>query len=118
MANPIYDVLYHADALKFGEFQFSYGKKTPVYFAFSSLFANPRNFDVITDMLADKARELNPDKIAGAFSSGIPLAAAISIKTNIPFVYVRPKAKEHGLKTRIEGKIEDGDVVLFIDAGR
>lgn len=115
MANSIYDVLHQADTLKFGEFQFSYGKKTPIYFAFSTLFANPRHFDLITDMLADKVREINPDKIAGAITSGIPLATAVSLKTNIPFVYVRAKPKEHGLKTRIEGIINEGEQVLFID---
>lgn len=115
MANSIYDILYQADSLKFGDFTFSYGKKTPVYFAYSSLFVNPRHFDLVTDMLADKARELNPDKIAGAFTSGIPIATAISMKTNIPMVYIRPRAKEHGLKTRIEGEIREGETVLFVD---
>ncbi len=115
MANSIYDILHQADSLKFGEYQFSYGKKTPVYFSFSSLFANPRHFDIVTDMLADRARELNPDKIAGAFTSGIPIATAVSMKTNIPFVYVRDKPKSHGLKTRIEGTIKEGERVLFVD---
>jgi orotate phosphoribosyltransferase len=54
--------------------------------------------------------------IAGVATAGIPQGALVAEELGLPFVYVRPKPKEHGMGNLIEGKIElDQKVVLVED---
>ena len=111
----IQDIMLQSDAVKLGEFEPFIDTKVPVYFDLSAIISNPRYFDMITDMLADKIRAINPDKIAGAFTSGIPLATALCLKTNIPMVFIRRESKKYGFKNAIEGVLKPGETVVLID---
>ncbi len=111
----IYEVLYGAEAIVLeGNKNFPRGWTTPIYFDVRYILSSPRNFDILTDLLAEKVRELNPDKIAGAFTGGIPLATAVSLKTNIPMIFVRKELPEK-MKSQIEGCLNPGENVLLVD---
>jgi len=111
----IYEVLYSAEAIVFeGNKNFPLGWITPIYFDVRHILSSPRNFDMLTDLLSEKVREINPDKIAGAFTGGIPLATAVSLKTNIPMIFVRKELPEK-MKSQIEGHLTPGETVLLID---
>lgn len=111
----IYEVLYSAEAIVFeGNKNFPQGWTTPIYFDVRHILSSPRNFDMLTDLLSEKVREINPDKIAGAFTGGIPLATAVSLKTNIPMIFVRKELPEK-MKSQIEGYLNPGETVLLID---
>ena len=53
--------------------------------------------------------------IAGVATAGIPWGAMIADAMELPFAYVRSKAKQHGRKNLIEGKINSSDQVLVIE---
>lgn len=53
--------------------------------------------------------------IAGVATAGIPHAALLADELDKPFIYVRDKAKSHGLENRIEGHLEKGAKVLVIE---
>ncbi len=53
--------------------------------------------------------------IAGVATAGIPHGAIIADALNLPFIYVRSKAKEHGLGNTIEGNLLHGQQVLVIE---
>ncbi len=111
----IHEVLYAADAIVLeGSRRFPPGWSTPIYFDVRDILSSPRNFDILTDLLSEKVREINPDKIAGAFTGGIPLATAVSLKTNIPMIFVRNELKEK-VRSQIEGQLRQGEKVLLID---
>lgn len=111
----IYEVLYSAEAIVLeGGKNFPQGWNAPIYFDVRYILSSPRNFDILTDLLAEKVREINPDKIAGAFTGGIPLATAVSLKTNIPMIFVRKELPEK-MKSQIEGSLNPGETVLLID---
>ncbi len=111
----IYEVLYSAEAIVLeGNKNFPVGWTTPIYFDVRHILSSPRNFDILTDLLSEKVREINPDKIAGAFTGGIPLATAVSLKTNIPMIFVRKELPEK-MKSQIEGYLKPGETVLLID---
>ncbi|MFN7250906.1 MAG: orotate phosphoribosyltransferase [Anaerobacillus sp.] len=55
------------------------------------------------------------DVIAGTATAGIPHAAWVSDNLNLPMVYVRGKAKEHGKGNQIEGLIEAGQNVVIVE---
>jgi orotate phosphoribosyltransferase len=53
--------------------------------------------------------------IAGVATAVIPQGALVADALNLPFVYVRPKPKEHGMENLIEGKITKGQKVVVIE---
>jgi orotate phosphoribosyltransferase len=53
--------------------------------------------------------------IAGTATAGIPHAAWVSEKLDLPMCYVRSKAKEHGKGNQIEGKVMNGQKVVVVE---
>ena len=56
-----------------------------------------------------------PDYIAGVATGAIAIGMLVADAMNLPFIYVRPKPKEHGLGNMIEGQIESGKKVVVIE---
>jgi orotate phosphoribosyltransferase len=53
--------------------------------------------------------------IAGVATAGIPWGVLIAQEMGLPFIYVRAKAKEHGMGNLIEGDIFPGQRVVVIE---
>jgi orotate phosphoribosyltransferase len=53
--------------------------------------------------------------IAGVATAGIPHGALLADRLDLPFVYIRSKAKEHGRQNKIEGRIEPGKKYLVVE---
>lgn len=98
-------------------FTWSSGWKSPVYCdnRLSLSYPNIRTF--IKDRLVQAIRENFPqvECIAGVATAGIPQGALVAEALNLPFVYVRPKPKEHGMGNLIEGKIEKDQKVVLVE---
>jgi orotate phosphoribosyltransferase len=56
-----------------------------------------------------------PDVIAGVATGAIAQGALVADKMNLPFVYVRSAAKEHGRKNMVEGRIKPGQKVVVVE---
>jgi orotate phosphoribosyltransferase len=57
----------------------------------------------------------NADMIAGVATAGIPWGAMAADQLKLPYIYVRPKPKEHGLGNQIEGFFEPGKTVVVVE---
>ena len=55
------------------------------------------------------------DLLAGVATAGIAWGAMAADQLKLPYVYVRPKPKEHGLGNQIEGFYEQGQKVVVIE---
>jgi orotate phosphoribosyltransferase len=55
------------------------------------------------------------DMLAGVATAGIAWGSMAADQLKLPFIYVRPKPKEHGLGNQIEGHFEPGQKVLVIE---
>lgn len=53
--------------------------------------------------------------IAGVATAGIPWGAMAADQLKLPYIYVRPKPKEHGLGNQIEGFYEPGKRVVVVE---
>ena len=73
--------------------------------------------DYIKSELCNVIYELYPEAqlIAGVSTAGIPWGAMAADQLKLPYIYVRPKPKEHGLANQIEGTFEKGQKVLVIE---
>src|SRR5690625_3905970 len=71
----------------------------------------------ITEAFIQKIEKMNekPDVIAGCATAGIPHAAWLADRLNLPMIYVRSKPKGHGKGNQIEGEIQKGQKVLVIE---
>ena len=58
----------------------------------------------------------NDISIAGVATGAIAIGMMIAERLNLPYAYIRPESKGHGLKNQIEGNInKNSDVVVIED---
>lgn len=55
------------------------------------------------------------DRLAGAELGGIPLVAATCLETGHPTLFVRNAKKDYGTAKQLEGVVEPGDKVVFLE---
>jgi orotate phosphoribosyltransferase len=115
--SEISKALEECGALQFGEFTLASGAKSDYYINIKKASTNPKVLYLISQLMAEKMQTQNirPDRIAGIVLGSIPLAAALSMATGIPYVMVRKEQKDHGTKDLIEGDLNSGDKVLIIE---
>ena len=53
--------------------------------------------------------------VAGVATAGIAWGAMVADQLKVPYIYVRPKPKEHGLGNQIEGAYEKGQKTVVIE---
>jgi orotate phosphoribosyltransferase len=110
------------DALKFGQFTLKSGRSSP-YFFNAGAFSTGAALGAIGQFYAEAilASEIEFDVIFGPAYKGIPLAAATSIalaeKTgrDIPWVFNRKEAKDHGEGGSLVGAPLAGRVLIIDD---
>ncbi len=97
-------------------FKFDSGILSPVYVDNRLLISSPKYRRVVINHLVKEIRKIGlPDVVAGTATAGIPHAAWIAEKLNLPMVYVRSKPKEHGRGNQVEGSIKKGQRVLVVE---
>jgi orotate phosphoribosyltransferase len=113
--NDLYERIYHAGCIKFGEFKLKSGIMSPVYCDLRMLVSAPAVLAEIGKALGERAIEIGCDRIAGIPYGGVPIAVAASIASGIPMIYPRKEVKDHGTRNAIEGTFKEGEKVLVID---
>ncbi|MFP5491971.1 MAG: orotate phosphoribosyltransferase [Bacteriovoracia bacterium] len=96
-------------------FTWASGIKSPIYCDNRLLISRPEARRMIVAAMKDKALALKPEVIAGTATAGIPWAAWLAEAMNLPMVYVRSGAKDHGRKNLIEGQVMEGAKTLLIE---
>jgi uridine monophosphate synthetase len=113
--NDLYESIFGAGCIKFGEFKLKSGIMSPVYVDFRGLISKPALLREVGQALADRAKEIGCDRIAGIPYAGIPLGVAAAIAGDLPMIYPRKEVKDYGTSKRIEGEYKQGERVLVID---
>lgn len=98
-------------------FTWTSGLKSPIYCDNRLTMSYPEVRNTIVQAFAQKIKEQSeqPDVIAGCATAGIPHAAWLAEKLNLPMAYVRSSAKGHGKGNQIEGEIKAGQKVVVIE---
>jgi orotate phosphoribosyltransferase len=99
-------------------FTWASGWKSPIYCDNRKALSFPFIRDFIKSEMCNLIFESFPqaDLLAGVATAGIPWGAMVADQLKLPYIYVRPKPKEHGLGNQIEGFYEKGmDVVVIED---
>lgn len=98
-------------------FTWASGERAPIYCDNRVVMSYPAVRKQIADGLADAIRRAYPgvEVIAGTATAGIPHAAWVAERLDLPMVYVRGAAKEHGKGKRVEGRPLSGERVVLIE---
>ena len=113
--NTLYNKIFDAGCIKFGEFKLKSGIMSPIYCDFRGLISKPVLLAEIGQALADKAKQIGCDRVAGIPYAGLPRGVAASLAGDIPMIYPRKEVKEYGTGKLIEGEYNPGDKVLVVD---
>jgi orotate phosphoribosyltransferase len=106
------DALRDAEAVRFGEFELSHGGTSNYYVDKYRFETDP---DALATIAAAFAGRVDDEKLAGVALGAVPLAAAVSVETGLPYVIVRKKTKEYGTGNRVEGNLEENEEVVVLE---
>lgn len=98
-------------------FTWASGIKSPIYCDNRITMSYPEVRREIAKGLAEEIKANYPDVevIAGTATAGIPHAAWVAELLDLPMVYIRSKAKDHGKGNQIEGRITEGQKMVVIE---
>lgn len=98
-------------------FTWASGIKSPIYCDNRLTMSFPKVRRLIAKELAEKIKKQFPEVevIAGTATAGIPHAAWVAEILDLPMVYIRSKAKDHGKGNQIEGQITPGQKMVVIE---
>lgn len=98
-------------------FTWASGWKSPIYCDNRKTLSFPYIRDFVKSELCNVIFEKFPaaGMLAGVATAGIVWGAMAADQLKLPYIYVRPKPKEHGLGNQIEGFFEPGQSVVVIE---
>lgn len=117
-------VALHIKAIKLNPenpFQWASGHRMPIYNDNRMFLFYPDYRKLITNAFEQliKNEQIPYDIIAGTSTAGISPGTLLADRFNAPFIYIRDKPKDHGLRNQIEGidaeKDLEGRIVTVVE---
>ena len=98
-------------------FQWASGWKSPIYCDNRKVLAHPKVRNYIVEELCKmiKSNYSNVELIAGVATAGIAWGVLVANELDLPFCYVRPQPKSHGLNNQVEGDYSPNQKVVVIE---
>jgi orotate phosphoribosyltransferase len=119
-AGKVADMLLKIEAIKLNTekpFTWASGWKSPIYCDNRLSLSYPAVRNSIKAGLIQAIREnfFTAEAIAGVATAGVPQGVLVAQEMELPFLYVRPKPKDHGMENLIEGRIVKGQKVVVVE---
>lgn len=98
-------------------FTWASGWKSPIYTDNRKTLSFPRLRSFVKLELCHLIQEHFPeaDAVAGVATGAIAQGALVAEELGLPFAYVRPKPKDHGMGNQIEGELPAGAKVVVVE---
>ncbi len=98
-------------------FTWASGWKSPIYCDNRKVLSFPHIREFIKSEMCNVVFEHFPDAemLAGVATAGIAWGAMTADQLKLPYIYVRPKPKEHGLGNQIEGFYKPAQKVVVVE---
>ena len=100
-----------------GDFVLRSGRRSRYYLDKYRFETRPDLLGPLGEQIASAVAEHAPDatRLAGPELGAVPLAAAASLASGLPFLIVRKETKEHGTANRLEGVFAEGECVCLVE---
>jgi uridine monophosphate synthetase len=109
------DQLFDRGCVKFGQFTLKSGLISPIYIDLRRLISYPRLLNQAAAAYLPLLSHCTFHRLAALPYAALPIAAAISLLGDYPWIYPRREVKEYGTKAEIEGEFHPGETVVLID---
>jgi orotate phosphoribosyltransferase len=98
-------------------FTWASGWKSPIYTDNRKTLSFPELRTMVKLALTHMIMEHFPqaEAVAGVATGAIAQGALVADELNLPYVYVRPKPKDHGMGNQIEGELPEGVKVIVVE---
>ena len=98
-------------------FTWASGWKSPIYCDNRKILSYPAArkvvYEAFIDIIKEKFKDV--DIIAGVATGAIAYGALVAEAMGKPFIYVRPKPKDHGTGAQVEGELPKGARVVIVE---
>ena len=100
-----------------GDFVLRSGRHSPYYLDKYRFETRPDLLGPLGERIARAVADHEPEavRLAGPELGAVPLAAAASLASGLPFLIVRKEPKEYGTGNRLEGAFEEGECVCLVE---
>ena len=120
IAHQVASFLLETEAVKLRPdqpFKWSSGWNSPIYCDNRVTLSFPYIRSYIKQQLAEliKQHYKEAEAIAGVATAGIAQGALVADLLEMPFLYVRPEPKKHGMGNQIEGQLKAGQKVVMLE---
>ncbi len=106
-------MLISCGAVQYGTFTLASGKESDYYVDMKKAITEISILKKVSEMMAPY---VGPnDKIGCVELGAVPIAVALSLHTERPYLIVRKQQKEHGTKKPFEGQLFEGESVIFVE---
>lgn len=111
-------------AVQFGDFTLSSGKKSNFFIDCKQVILTSEGHQLAGELLFEQLYHKTDDieAVAGVALGGCALASAVSMgceewgyRNELPALYVRKEAKDHGTKKLVEGRAPNGALVALLE---
>lgn len=114
------DIIAEKSLLRDQSFKLSSGKASNYFFNMKKTMLHPQGANQIADAVLDILDTLKADSVGGMAVGGVPLVAAIAVKSHnrnksYPTFFVRKDVKDHGVQTKIDGHCEPNTRVVLVE---
>ncbi|MCI2107494.1 MAG: orotate phosphoribosyltransferase [Bacteroidales bacterium] len=98
-------------------FTWASGWHSPIYCDNRRILSDPQLRSKVASWLSEDAIKLYPEAevVAGVATGAIAHGVLAADRLGKPFVYVRPKPKDHGTGSQIEGVLPEGAKVVVVE---
>lgn len=98
-------------------FTWASGWKSPIYTDNRKTLSFPEVRSFVKLELCHAIQENFPEAeaVAGVATGAIAQGALVADELQLPYVYVRPKPKDHGMGNQVEGEIQAGAKVVVVE---
>ena len=114
------ELLLQINAIKLrpeNPFKWASGWNSPIYCDNRIILSYPAIRNYIREEMSKQVEAIygKPNIIAGVATGAIGIGMLVAEYLGLPFIYVRPKAKEHGRKNQVEGLLPPNSHVVVIE---
>lgn len=117
-AKAVASVLLETEAVRLNvasPFTFVSGIKSPIYCDNRKVIGYPEGRTTVVEGFIEALEGKEYDVLAGTATAGIPWAAFVADRLNVPMSYIRSAAKAHGAGNQIEGADLAGKNVIVVE---
>lgn len=114
------ELLLQINAIKLrpeNPFKWASGWNSPIYCDNRIILSYPAIRNYVREEMGKQVEAIygKPNIIAGVATGAIGIGMLVAEYLGLPFIYVRPKAKDHGRKNQIEGVLPPNSHVVVIE---